>query len=191
MNINKKIIKCQNCGAPTTKEICEYCKGVTGIDKNGIELEYPIIECRETNINKISVNRPLFIALIIGIATLYILINAIKIQSVEGYIISFILGALCLLFLNLGMTPFIRKNILENKGEEIEAIVYGYLKDEFIVNGQPTQIIELLIDTNKGKRFILYQLEHERQPYKLNEKIKLKKYGDIFEIIEEEKYYFE
>ena len=50
----------------------------------------------------------------------------------------------------------------------------------------PNQIVKLLINTNDGPRFILYQLAGAEHPYKINSKINLKVYKDIF-LIEKKK----
>ena len=58
---NNKVARCQNCGALATTEICEYCKGASGIDKKFIKLEYPIAECKETNVTFKNVVEPIIL----------------------------------------------------------------------------------------------------------------------------------
>ena len=65
------------------------------------------------------------------------------------------------------------------------------MDDNVILNGSPAQIVELLVNTNEGPRFILYQLADIKRPYKINSKIKLLVYKDIFLVKKEKNYYFE
>ena len=64
MNKIKLLTHCKNCGAPATSDICQYCKSSTGLqDKLG--LEYPIIECKEVNINSDTVEHYFLTATVI------------------------------------------------------------------------------------------------------------------------------
>ena len=47
-----------------------------------------------------------------------------------------------------------------------------------------------MVDTNDGKKFILYQLGDTVKPYKINSKIKLKVYKNLFKIIKNDEKYF-
>lgn len=69
------------------------------------------------------------------------------------------------------------------KGKEIEAVVYGYLDDIYTINDVPQQIVKLLVETNDGPKYILYQLGTTSKNYEINQKIKLKAYKDMFKII--------
>ena len=80
--------------------------------------------------------------------------------------------------------------ILKRSGKEIIATVYGYMDDNVIYNGLPTQIVKLLVQGNEGPRFILYQLGDTKKPYKINSKIKLLVYKNIFCIKKDNNYYF-
>ena len=50
MKLNNFKRKCQNCGASVTTEICPYCNTFTGINSKKINMEYPVIECKEAGI---------------------------------------------------------------------------------------------------------------------------------------------
>ena len=91
----------------------------------------------------------------------------------------------------IAIKPVIRFITIKTKGQEIYATVYGYMDDNILLNCRPAQIVKLLIDTNDGKKFILYQLGDIKQPFKINGQIKLKVYKDIFFIENKKQYYFE
>ena len=76
------------------------------------------------------------------------------------------------------------------RGKEIDATVYGYMDDNVLLNGVPAQIVKLLVHTKQGPRFILYQLGDIKHPYKINRKIKLKAFKDMFLIMDDTKEYF-
>lgn len=46
-----RVTHCINCGAPALTEVCHYCKKPSGLEKNSVELEYQVIECKEINYN--------------------------------------------------------------------------------------------------------------------------------------------
>jgi hypothetical protein len=75
-------------------------------------------------------------------------------------------------------------------GKDIYATVYGYMDDNVLLNGNPAQIVKLLVQSNDGPKFILYQLGDIKQPFKVNSQIKLKVYKDIFLIENKKQYYF-
>ena len=88
------------------------------------------------------------------------------------------------------MKNVVRYFIVTNKGKEIEATVYGYMDDNITLNGVPAQVVKLLVATNDGPKFIMYQMGNISQPYKVNSRIKLKVYKNIFVILKDKKVYF-
>ena len=64
------------------------------------------------------------------------------------------------------------------------------MDDNVLLNGVPAQIVKLLVHTKQGPRFILYQLGDIKHPYKINSKIKLKAFKDMFLIMDDTKEYF-
>ena len=56
------------------------------------------------------------------------------------------------------------------------------MDDNIHINGQPTQIVKLLVQTTNGPRFILYQLGNTLKPYRINDKIDIKVYRNKFMI---------
>ena len=90
----------------------------------------------------------------------------------------------------IGKKTLIRNISLKSHGEDIYATVYGYMIDNLFINGNPAQIVKLLVQSNDGPKFILYQLGDIKQPFKVNSQIKLKVYKDIFLIENKKQYYF-
>jgi hypothetical protein len=64
------------------------------------------------------------------------------------------------------------------------------MDDNMMLNNSPAQIVKLLVDTNDGKKFILYQLRDTKRPYKVNSTISLLVYKNSFLIIDNKKNYF-
>ena len=90
----------------------------------------------------------------------------------------------------IGKKTLIRNISLKSHGEDIYATVYGYMNDNLFINGNPAQIVKLLVQSNDGPKFILYQLGDIKRPFKVNSQIKLKVYKDIFLIENKKQYYF-
>jgi hypothetical protein len=108
-----------------------------------------------------------------------------------GFFFYFLLfGIIAIVAFTIGIIPVIRYYLIDANGQEIEAVVYGYLDDKMLFNNMPGQIVKLLIDTSDGKKFILYQLADTTQPYQINSKIKLKVYKNLFHIVKDNNVYF-
>lgn len=178
---------CSNCGAPITSEICPYCHVKTGLDTKNADMEYPLLECRECHLNFWNLWFPLIFAVSFGFFG-FIFPLLFLLSSSES-IVEILL--FCSIFAIVGVVSFIIvfRNVIcyfkvKDKGVEIEATVYGYMDDNIILNGIPAQIVKLLINTDEGLRFILYQLGDTKHPFKINSKIKIIKYEDLFYIPE-------
>ncbi len=65
------------------------------------------------------------------------------------------------------------------------------MDDNVLLNGTPAQIVKLLVITKECPRFILYQLGDIKHPDKINSKIKLLVYKNIFIVKEDKKYHFD
>lgn len=191
LNVNRN---CANCGAPVKTEICPYCHALTGLDPKNAYMEYPVIDCKEA---KLALYH--FFVLIaavgfgyIGFPTFFSLFKTDDLSVVVlGLIITLPFLGVSVFCFYIFFRDTIRSIIVNFFGKEINATVFGYMDDVILVNGFPTQIVKLLVTTNDGPKFILYQLGDSIQPFKINSKIKLKVYKDIFLIVNKKKYYFD
>ncbi len=191
-NMNNK--NCPNCGAPITTEICPYCNVMTGLDTKHADMEYPVIDCKEANVGFWTFIFPLIFAFAFGIPGIIFPIVFLSVDSgtfgfmILIFILPLILGLVAFI---IAMKPIVRYLSIKINGKEIDATVYGYMDDIVIMNGNPAQIVKLLVQTNDGPKFILYQLGDIKQPFKINSNIKLRVYKDIFLIENKKQYYFE
>ncbi len=185
---------CQNCGAPVTTEVCPYCNNMTGLDTKYADMEYPVIECKEASVGFWSVMFPMIFALSFGFAgfVMPILFFAIGGDFFPKVTILFFIpfAAVGIVAFVIAVKPIIRYLSLKMHGKDIYATVYGYMDDNVLLNDNPAQIVKLLVQSNDGPKFILYQLGDIKQPFKVNSQIKLKVYKDIFLIENKKQYYF-
>lgn len=184
--------KCKNCGAPVTTEICEYCNSPTGIETKNVAMEYPMMECKSASVTT-AMKFTVFMGLSFFAAGLYIsYLWYIGSPEYTGGLIEciFTLG-ISLILSVIGLIPMVRSLILKLFGKETEATVYGYLNDSLYINDMPAQVVKLLITTKQGPKFILYKLNDINKPFKVNSKIKIKVFRNIFQVKDLEKYYFE
>lgn len=185
---------CSSCGAPITTEVCPYCNNMTGLDTKYADMEYPVIECKEASVGFWSVMFPMIFALSFGFAGLVMPIIFLLIGGEEfplPMILFFIpFAAIGIGAFVIGIKPILRYLSLKKHGKDIYATVYGYMDDNVLLNGNPAQIVKLLVQSNDGPKFILYQLGDIKQPFKVNSQIKLKVYKDIFLIENKKQYYF-
>ena len=186
---------CPNCGAPITTEICPYCKVMTGLDTKDADMEYPVMECKEAVLTFWNTIFPSIFAVSfggVGILFLFVMGNI----GVDAEDFNYSGFFFCLPFLLIGLIAlliiimFLRRFFLVKFfGREIYATVYGYMDDNMLLNDSPAQIVKLLIDTSEGKKFILYQLNDTKKPYKINSNIELIVYKNYF-LIKNKKDYF-
>ncbi|MBR3898185.1 MAG: hypothetical protein IKJ43_02760 [Bacilli bacterium] len=186
--------KCPNCGAQITSEVCPYCRNLTGLDSSEANMEYPVIKCKEANKNFWNTWFPMIFAVSFGFfgfifPIIFILTNSSDTLSV--ILFSSIFAIIGVVAFIIALRTFIRYNLVKTKGKEIEATVYGYMNDNLLINEMPAQIVKLRVTTNDGPRFILYQLGDIKKPYKINSKIKLLVYKDMFMVKEDDTYHFE
>ena len=198
--MNDNTFHCRNCGAPVTTELCPYCNSLTGLSTSNANMEYPVEECKEAKLGFWNVLFPLIFAFGFGFfGLLFPIVFIISDTSSNNVPTSFSITTIimCLPFAIIGIVafiiairPIIRYISLKKHAIEIEGTVYGYMDDNILLNGTPAQIVKILIDTPKGKRFILYQLGDIKKPYKLNSKVKLLVYKDYFLIKENKEYLY-
>lgn len=186
---------CINCGAPVSTEICPYCHAATGIDTWRADMEYPVIDCNEAGIGFWSVAFPMIFAVGFGFFGFVFPIAMALTQPLKELlpmiIFLSIFGIVGVVAFVIGIKPVIRYFKIKSKGKDIEGTVYGYINDDMLLNGVPAQIVKILVNTNDGPKFILYQLGDIKQPYKINSKIKLRVYKNIFYIVKDNKNYFD
>ena len=184
---------CKNCGAPVTTELCPYCNSLTGLNTANANMEYPVEECKEAILSFWNTIFPLIFAFgfgFFGILFPIIFFSVDKEMGTMSILMCFPFAIIGIIAFIIAIKPIIRHILLKKKGIEIEGTIYGYMDDNILINGNPSQIVKILIDTPKGKRFILYQLGDIKKPYQLNSKIKLLVYKDYFLIINKKEYLY-
>ena len=177
-------LHCPSCGAPVVSEICAYCGTATGLHTAEADMEYPVLECKEAAIGFWTVWFPLIFAAAFGIPGLTVLI----ISATAGFAritllltgIPFLLIGTAALILSLGTLS--RHAKVKTRGKKIRGTVYGYMDDNVLINGQPAQIVKLLVQTADGPRFILYQLGNTGKPYKIHDELDIQVYQNYFMI---------
>ena len=181
---------CPNCGAVVNTEICPYCQAATGVNTWKADMEYPVIECKEANLGFWRVWFPLIFAASFGIMGAAFTVAMLKQGEYLGVLFISIFDLIGLVALIIALKNIYRNILVKLRGKEIDATVYGYMDDNVLLNGVPAQIVKLLVHTKQGPRFILYQLGDIKHPYKINRKIKLKAFKDMFLILDDTKDYF-
>ena len=192
-------LTCKNCGAPVTTEICPFCHCATGINTTQADMEYPVLNCKAAHLGFWNVGFPLIFAVSFGMAALLGIVISASISNsfdeVSGYANSFrgtsilmsIATGLPFLVISIVAFAFVIKQVVrymsvKKNGQPITATVYGYMNDNYYINGTPAQVVKLLINTENGNRFILYKLGKIYQPYGVNTQIELIMYNNIFMI---------
>lgn len=194
MRRKKQINKhCPNCGAPVSTEVCPYCHATTGISTWQADMEYPVIDCKEANITFWAVFFPMIFAVSFGffgfVIPFFFISEGLK-TMLTAFLACSLFAIIGIVALVIALRTIIGYIKVKTKGKEIEGTVYGYMNDNLTINGEHAQIVKLLVNTNEGPRFILYQLGDIKQPYKINSKIKLIVYKDNFLIVNDKKDYF-
>lgn len=174
---------CQCCGAPITSEICLYCGMPTGIDTARANMEYPVIECKEAVLTFWNLWFPAIFAISFGFPGAMVLV--LMLMSGQGWTTVLF----CIPFLLIGIVAaylvirvVVRYILVKLRGKKITATVYGYMDDNVFINGVPAQIVKLLIQTQEGPRFIMYQLGDTKQLYGINTQVHLIVYRNYFMI---------
>ena len=183
MELKRQITHCKNCGAPAISELCSYCKKPTEIQKT-LGLEYPTIECKEVHMNIKHVESQRLFSILLGALSILILIIALKEKYVGLGIFSTVLGIISSKIYINAIKKIKKYVLIKQKGKEIEAVVKGFINDTDCVTGYKIVIVKLLLETNEGKKYILYELDDPSNNYKINDKIKLRVYKDMFHIVD-------
>jgi len=90
-----------------------------------------------------------------------------------------LIGAVALF---LTLRTLLRYVTVKKRGAPILATVYGYMDDNVLLNNRPAQIVKLLVQTNEGPCFILYQLGSTVKPYGIQDRIEILVYRNYFMI---------
>ena len=177
---------CPSCGAPVVAEICAYCGTATGLSTAEADMEYPVLECKEATVNFWTFWFPMIFAAAFGLPGLTVLAIAIFGRGMGGM---FVVALPFLLIggaaLALALRSAMRYRKVKKLGTVIHATVYGYMDDEVLINGRPAQIVKLLVQTQDGPRFLLYQLGNTLKPYGIHDRIELLVYENYFLICKE------
>ncbi len=183
--------KCQNCGANVTAEICPYCGSITGIKTKAADMEYPTIDCKEAALGFWTVVFPMIFALSFGFFGLVFPIFFVMTGEAPAMVFLMCLpfGAVGIGAFVVMMRPIISFVKVMANGKKISGTVYGYMDDNVLLNGEPAQVVKILVRTKKGPRFLLYQLGRTDHPYGINKRINLRVYKDYFLITKDDKEY--
>ena len=177
---------CPNCGAPVTTEICQFCGAPTAIRSKDSDMIYPVIECDEVDVNWHEFGQVFAMGLgFIGFIIFALFIFGNTSSLVLHFVVFGLIGTFFLGFIVKSLWKYLTVKLF---GTKIEGTVWGYMDNDRqsrVLSGQPGdrsngQIIKILIDTNEGKRFLLYELRNNEQPYGINKPIYLKKYKNMY-----------
>ena len=172
---------CPSCGAPIVSEICAYCGTATGLDTAKADMEYPVLDCKEATLSFWTVVFPMIFALAFGLPGLIMPVIGMSVGK------GGMLALIGLPFLAIGIAAWVivlrtvfRYIKVKKNGKVIRATVYGYMDDHVLINDRPAQVVKLLVQTQDGPRFVLYQLGNTVKPYKINDTIDILVYQNYF-----------
>ena len=180
--------KCPNCGAAVQSEVCPYCGSHVDIDSQQMPFEYPIIKCKEGYLSFFNTVFPLIFAVAFGLAS--VLILCLTTSGYQTFPISTAMFSIPFLLISIVAWAIVIRRLyihlmLKTKGEEYQAIVYGYVLDDFTVNNVPAQMVKLLLYTKEGPKFLLYRTGKTYKPYAVNSRIPLIIYRNYVKIDED------
>ncbi len=179
---------CPHCGARVLSEVCQYCGSYIGeVSTADLAAEYPVLECREATITFWNLAFPAVFAFMFGFfgfAFPFLFSGTGEEKTVMLISTPFAVISLCAFAIILW--TLYKYFIVSVKGTEIEGTVYGYMDDTIAYNGVNGQVAKILIDTPKGRRFILYQLGSTMMKYPINGRVRIKMYRRYFRVLPEE-----
>jgi len=179
MIIENEPINCKSCGAMVTEDVCPYCGNLTGITIWNTEPNYPTTECKACLLNFWNIGFPTIfcgISGILGIATLIQMLQEGEMAAAGGSFVPILIGVVGAVIV---IRNLLRHRTVRTRGDYITAKVIGYTNDNFVVNGSPTQVVKLLVETRDGPRVLLYRLGKTNRPYSVNSELKLLVYKDL------------
>ena len=177
-------LKCQNCGAPASQELCPYCGAQTGLNPKLINLEYPRAELERVAVYPKS-HAVIIIIFVLALITtsIIMMLNAFNRDSIIS-IITFIIPGLCIAGMGLYtfalfIKQFSKQFTIIVLGETIEGTVIGYITDE----NQDYIIVKILLNINNENKILLEKDYINIRKYKINSKIKIKLYKNKYHIV--------
>ena len=175
---------CPSCGAPIVAEICAYCGTATGLNTADADMEYPLLECKEATLSFWTVVFPMIFALAFGLPGLIMPVIGMSVGK------GGMLALIGLPFLAIGIAAWVivlrtvfRYIKVKKNGKVIRATVYGYTDDHVLINDRPAQVVKLLVQTQEGPRFVMYQLGNTMKPYGINDTVDIMVYRNYFMIV--------
>ena len=169
--MESKTINCKNCGAPVTSEICPYCGSLTGLNTAKADMEYPVLECKEVNIGFWNVAFPAIFFVMFGIIGVVMPLSLYKISKnisinddnlssftsigkpalygLATHMLIVILPFLiiCIVAFVIMIKPIIRLLMVKIHGKKIQGTVYGYMDDNYLLNGIHAQTCNILVQS--------------------------------------------
>lgn len=181
---------CINCGAEITTEICPYCSAQTGLKENLDVQDLPKIQCKDAELFYWTFSFPLIMGIIFtAVPTFLFLVEDQPDPNAEKILPLFlIVGTLIIIsaLIQLG------KNLLVNIfGKKITGTVCSYVTNNSLTyNGFATKLVKIKIEKDNKEEYIYYNIRDMKEPYRINSKIQLKRFNNLFLIIKEEVEYF-
>ena len=181
-------IYCKECGSPVSGDVCPKCNTPLNVETKPIEkeLEYPTIECEEITLDFWSIGFPIIFAVSFGffgifMPIIFVLTTDEGFWQIAPFSIPFALVGIIAFI--IAMRPLIRLLILNINGKTIEGTVHGYKDDKSLyINGEVAQTMIILVDTDEGKKYLLYQLNSTKQSYLIDSKLTLIEYKKLYRI---------
>lgn len=173
---------CPSCGAPLVSEICPYCGIATGLNSAEADVEYPILKCKEASLNFWNVGIPMIFVVLLG----FIGIITFPLGKMFDHFMNVIVVPsllFCSIALFFVIRSFSRYFKVKIKGKMTKATVYGYVDGNLVFDNQPTLLVKLLVQTQNGPRFILYNLVSTLKPYGINDNIDIMVYDNYYMIL--------
>ena len=163
----------------------ERSRMMNGIPIDGIPAddwpEYDEIQCKEATISAGTILFPLIFGIPFGGVGILVLKEAFMTQRID---IALLLFGLVFLAVGLFMAfrfvhPIVNRIILMTKGKEIDGILQCYYRDNVRVNGRPLWVARIIVDSQEGKKYLIYQTGKMRKKYADGSIVHLKIYRDI------------
>lgn len=182
---------CKGCGATVSTEVCPYCGRSTDVSTADAYLDYPEYKCKSAKLTFFNAGFSAIFGLSFGFfGVLMPVIFADGVPGKNGKL--FVIG-ICIPFVLIGIIAFalcfkfLYRFIMTSKaGKEIQGIVYGYANSNYTVNNQSIKTVKILIQTDRGPRYIFYDTQDIKKAYRVNEKVRLKVWKHCFLIMEDD-----